>query len=179
MTPPRLPLLLSTALLAAVAYAFPDADGTLHTCVNKKNGKIRVVENGTTCRAKEQAVTMQSTTPLAFTEATLVNGWTDAQLGYGTASVSYARDERGVVHLRGTIDGSASTGPVAFVLPDGFRPASGVFTTAFFDGSPTPGGVRIRTNGEVTPWDPVAFIPQHTSPVILDGVSFAAAGPGQ
>jgi hypothetical protein len=152
----------------------PDANGALKACVRLKRGTVRIVSPDAPCRKKEQVLALSAATPLGFTDATLLNGWQDESMGTGTSAVGYARDARGVVHLRGTLNGMAAIGFVAFILPEGSRPAKTVFVSTMAVTGGVAGGVRVQSNGEVTPWDPSAFTPTNGVPTILDGVTFVA-----
>lgn len=81
---------------------------------------------------------------------TLVNSW--ANVGGGTESVAYFKDQNGIVHLKGQLEGG-SAATVAFTLPAGNRPLGSIRAyggRANTSGGEVPLSVDIATNGEVT-----------------------------
>lgn len=114
--------------------------------------------------------------PLSFTNATLINGWT-VDGNFGTAHPGYARDGFGIVHLRGSVDGShgPATGDVAFNLPAGYRPSAWTYLLAFEDCGSTP-GIAVVT---VIPTGAVRVDSTNSGVcnafVSLDGLTFPAS----
>lgn len=80
---------------------------------------------------------------------TFQNSW--ANVGGGTQSVEYFKDQNGVVYIKGsTVGGSAGT--VAFILPAGYRPLGVVRAyggRANTSGGETPMSVTINVDGTV------------------------------
>jgi hypothetical protein len=106
-----------------------------------------------------------------------------ANLGNGYASVAYALDGLGIVHLHGTMNSSAIT-PTSFILPSGYRPAAKrEFVVAYGQSNTCGGGgcderhtvVQVRPSGAV---EPLANQPgagsSFSEGVSLDGVEFKA-----
>jgi hypothetical protein len=101
------------------------------------------------------------------TPLTLINGWTNAPAGTNTASIEKIN---GIVQFRGAI-ATSGTNPVAFVLPDAFRPTTTVYAkVALCKGAN--GRLMIQPDGTtmVQVETDFAFAQCFTS---LDGASFA------
>lgn len=67
-------------------------------------------------------------TPLTWTYPTLTNGW----VNYSGSDIkaSYAKDQFGIVHIRGLIKaGVMTSGTTLFTLPSGFRPSGYIRAT--------------------------------------------------
>lgn len=108
-----------------------------------------------------------ATTKITFTRAYLVGGWTRGSIGSGSAYPGYAKDPRGVVHLRGSLQGG-TPGQEAFILSSALAPAHNVLLPDF-TGNGTPAGVIIEHTGQVVP---VGSLPNTLQ--TLDGMSFVA-----
>jgi hypothetical protein len=106
-----------------------------------------------------------------------------ANLGNGYASVAYARDGLGIVHLQGTMASTATT-PTSFVLASGYRPAAKREFAVAYGQSNTCGGsgcderltvVQIRPSGAVEPLGNQPGAGSNFSEgVSLDGIEFKA-----
>jgi hypothetical protein len=112
--------------------------------------------------------------PLSFTNATLINKWT-VDPNYGSAPPGYARDDFGIVHLRGSVDGQHAPGPatdsVAFDLPAGYRPPTFTNLLAWAACGSNSGVARVRVapTGEVI----VDFVTASCNAFVsLDGLTF-------
>jgi hypothetical protein len=81
---------------------------------------------------------------------TFQNSW--ANVGAGTQTVEYCKDQNGVVHIKGELVGGAS-GTVAFTLPAGYRPLAQLrvySSRANTASGEVPMAVQIDTTGAVT-----------------------------
>jgi hypothetical protein len=103
--------------------------------------------------------------PAWQTVSSFLNSWTS--VGSPTAPVAFRLSpDRQHVQLVGQL-GSGTANTVAFILPDGYRPLTQKFLSAYSSGNGGGRGVRISTNGEVTVMSGV------TPPIHLDGLIFA------
>jgi hypothetical protein len=110
------------------------------------------------------AAASSGTPTVRWTTATLMNGW-QTHLG-ATASVGYAKDSAGVVHLRGTMDNGVDD-TTAFVLPKRMRPRHTTVLALF---TTTPGAeLEINSDGTVLP-----IGGGDTTYTSFDGISFVA-----
>ncbi len=103
----------------------------------------------------------------AFTQPTLLNGFTNYNLGYAT--VAYFKDKMGIVHLRGlALKNTNQNGLAIFTLPAGYRPSTS--GTLLFSTIANSGGARIdvQTNGNVV------VMGGSTGWIGLDGITFKA-----
>ena len=102
-----------------------------------------------------------------FTPLTLQNGWTHQP--YGTADAAFALIG-GAVHLRGAIAGGTSA--VAFTLPIGFRPVTGLFVPVDLYNA-AKGRLFIQPSGAVSVVAEGGTFSNAQSFTSLEGVSFA------
>lgn len=102
---------------------------------------------------------------------TLLNGWSNFNSQY-YSTVSYIKDERGFVHVKGLIkDGVSTNGTILFNFPAGFRPSRITPFFVFSDASGVLGTAELRVldNGDL-----VAQALNGNTRVSLDGISFLA-----
>ena len=109
----------------------------------------------------------QAAQPAAFTQLTLVNGWTNAPFSTSNAAVKAVN---GIVHFKGAI-ATTGTNAVPFTLPTAFRPASDVYVQVDLCNAAN-GRLFIQTSGVVTveTEGPFSDAQCFTS---LDGATFA------
>jgi hypothetical protein len=85
-----------------------------------------------------------TTSPLIAEDLGLKNGWTNAPFSTRNAGLSLAS---GIVHLKGAI--ASGTGPLAFTLPGGFRPAANMYVPVHLCNA-TKGRLFIQPSGDVS-----------------------------
>ncbi|HEY3387323.1 MAG TPA: hypothetical protein VGK46_12485, partial [Saprospiraceae bacterium] len=85
----------------------------------------------------------------AFIEPTLLNNFTNYELGHATAA--FYKDKMGRVYLRGLVKNvNNPTGLVIFTLPAGYRPSmSGKLIFATLANNNTMGRIDVQVNGDV------------------------------
>jgi hypothetical protein len=111
-----------------------------------------------------------------------LRGWSNNGNGY--ASVAYARDGLGIVHLQGTMYQPTYATDTSFILPTGYRPsAKREFAVAYGQRNTCSGQgcderltvVQVQANGNVTHLSYQPGVGQQSSEgVSLDGVEFKA-----
>jgi hypothetical protein len=109
-----------------------------------------------------------ASSPLAFSDVTLENGWVSENSTFDSGDPAVAVDSEGIVHLSGSMaDGTSTT--VAFVLPAADRPPADIYLNTYTDGGTT-GYLEIEKNGDVVPVG--SDVASYTS---LAGITFRSA----
>ena len=104
--------------------------------------------------------------PIGFTGLSLLNGWTHAPFGTGSAAVEIVD---GIVHFRGAISGGTSA--QLFTLPSQFRPSTMVYVPVDLCGA-AEGRLIIQPSGDVTVQARSGALSEAQCFTSLDGASF-------
>jgi hypothetical protein len=169
--------------LGGVAFAaMPDSDGTIHGCVQKNTGNLRVVESSSDCRSSEQAIDWNqgnSSGVRVLKPVSLSPG--DRRILFQTGSVTFtafckAPGVDNEAALRANVE-VTTTQDHAAVVEDGFRLANrdlsaGQTWTLFGPGSGNSG-----TEPNLSDMDFMAFSPDgtHATGILSLGVNLGGS----
>lgn len=152
---------------AATSYGTVEARDNFNGTFAGSGYVTGTLTNPEACRIINPATYVDDSPAVAWTAATLENGWTNDG-GSGVENAAYRR-VRKYIELRGMVDGGAATGQTIFTLPTGLRPSSTrILSVATFGGTPTLVSIRILATGAVRVENTTYAI----NNVSLDGLRF-------
>jgi hypothetical protein len=121
-------------------------------------------------RLEEHSIGGKQMQPLKWHKLTPKNGWTGADDGLEGAP-AWAIDAQGLVHLKGSLDGSASTSDVALTTPKPAKPKHELFL-AMDTSLGTTGRLDIKPDGTVEVADDFDEPGSSTDFTSLEGVTY-------